>query len=172
MKIAIGTTSELKARALKNALDKLEIKAEIMPTKIDSGISKQPFGYKEMVKGAKNRAEEAFKKTHSDLVMGVENGLVDIEGNFFDIACAYIISKNGEESVAFSSGIFIPKWMIDEIKEKDTEVGEITKRLSGDNEKDGFKYFSNGAIRREESLSQAILLALVKIFNREKYLKP
>lgn len=172
MKVAIGTTSELKVRALKSALDGVQVEAEVVPIKTDSGISKQPFGYEEMVKGAKNRAKEALEKADSDLAVGVENGLVEIEGNFFDIACAYIISKNGEESMAFSSGISIPQWVIDEIKEKDTEVGEITKRLSGDDEKDGFKYFSNGAIKRDESLSQAILLALMKIFNGEKYSKP
>lgn len=172
MKIAIGTTSELKVRALKSALDKYKVEAEIIPIKTDSGISKQPFGYEETIKGAENRAKKALKESGADFAMGVENGLMEIKENYFDLACIYIISKDGEESMALSSGVLMPGWMIDEVRKKDTEIGEITTELSGDPEKDGFKYLSNGTVKREESLSQAILLALAKIFNKEKYQKP
>lgn len=172
MKIAIGTTSEIKIRALKSALRKFGVKAEVLPIKTDSGISKQPFGYKDTTRGAKNRAKAALEKTAADMAVGVENGLIEIENNFFDLACAYVLTNNGGESLAYSSAILIPKWVVDEVKEKDTEIGEITTRLSGDKEKDGFKFFSGGKIKREESLSQAILLALVKIFNKEIYEKP
>jgi non-canonical (house-cleaning) NTP pyrophosphatase len=61
--------------------------------------------------------------------------------------------------------------MIDEIKEKNTELGHITQKLSGDLDKDGIKYFSAGKIKREELLTQAIEIALIKIFNKEKYQK-
>lgn len=172
MKIAIGTTSELKVRALKDALGKLNMEAEIVSMKADSGISKQPFGYEDMITGAKNRAQKAADEINPDFAVGIENGLVEIERNYFDIACIYIKSKENDESVSFSSGICIPDWVIKEIKEKDTEGGEITKRLSGDSEKDTGKYFSGGMIKREEILSQTIQIAFAKIFNKEKYLKP
>ena len=172
MKIAIGTTSELKVRALKSALDQFGVEAEIMPIKVDSGISHQPFGYEETIKGARNRAKEALDKLSPDISVGVENGLIEIEKNYFDVAYVCVISKENEESISFSAGLPIPQWMIDEIKEKNTEGGEITKRLSGDTEKDVGKYFSNGKIKREELLKDAILLALLKILNKEKYKKP
>jgi inosine/xanthosine triphosphatase len=172
MKIAIGTISELKISALKNALEKLNIEAEIVSAKTDSGISNQPFGYEETTKGAKNRAKEALEKTGSNLAMGVESGLIKIEGNYFDIACIYMVSKEGDESVSYSSGYFTPQWIIDEIKEKDIEYGIITQRLSNDPDKDPIKYFSGGKIKREKLLSQAITIALVQMFNKDKYQKP
>ncbi|MFA6269833.1 MAG: inosine/xanthosine triphosphatase [Candidatus Paceibacterota bacterium] len=171
MKIAVGTTSGLKVRALKNALDNIQIEANVLPVKADSGISKQPFGYGEMIIGAKNRAQQALDETSSDFTVGIENGLVEIEGNYFDIACIYIKTKANDESITFSSGISIPDWVIEEIKERDTEGGEITKRLSGDSEKDTGKYFSGGMIKREDILSQAIQIAFAKILNKEKYIK-
>lgn len=174
MKIAIGTTSELKVRALKNALEKFGVNAEIVSIKTESGISNQPFGYKEMIKGAKNRATKALEETDSDFAFGVENGLVEIEGDYFDIACIYVLSKEGDESTSYSSGVFTPKWMIDEVKEENTEIGEIIKKLVWKEEKmekDPIKYFSDGKIRREELLSQAMEMALVKIFNKQKYIK-
>jgi inosine/xanthosine triphosphatase len=170
MKIAIGTTSELKIRALKAALEKLGIEVEIAPVKTESGVSNQPFGYKESTKGARNRASSALEKENADMALGVESGLIEIEGNYFDIACVYIKTKEGEESVSYSSGYFTPKWIVEEIKEKNTEYGHITQRLSGDVEKDPLKYFSEGKMKREELLSQAIEIALVKIFNKGKYI--
>ena len=169
MKISIGTTSELKVRALEEATNKLAIKAEILPVKTDSGVSKQPFGYDEIIFGAKTRANRALTESNADIGVGVENGLVEINSDYFDVACVYVISKNNTESMAFSPAILMPRWIINEIKEKDTEVGEITKRLSGDSEKDGFKYFTNGVIKRTDALVLAIIFAFAKIFNKEKY---
>jgi inosine/xanthosine triphosphatase len=171
MKVAIGTTSELKVRALKNALTKLEVKNEIVPLKTESGVSNQPFGYEETTKGAKNRAMITFEKENPDIALGVESGLIEIEGNYFDIACVYIKTKKGDESISYSAGYFTPSWIIEEIREKNTEYGHITQRLSGDSEKDPLKYFSEGKIKREELLSQAIEIGLIKIFNKEKYQK-
>lgn len=168
MKVAIGTTSELKIRALKNALTKLGVESEIISLKTESGVPNQPFGYEEATKGAKNRSEAVLVESSSDIAIGVESGLIEIEGNYFDIACVYIKTKN-DVSVSYSAGYFTPQWIIDEIKETDTEYGHITQRLSHDSDKDPIKYFSEGKIKREELLSQAIELALIKIFNKEKY---
>jgi inosine/xanthosine triphosphatase len=171
MKIAIATTSELKIRALKDALDKLGVNAEIVQRKTDSGVSSQPFGFEEMTLGAKNRVAQCKKELNADLFLSVESGIAPIEGNFFDVACAYALSNDGKESISYSSGYFLPEWMVREVKEKNTELGHITQRLSGGGEKDPLRYLSGDSMRREELLSQAIALALVKLSKEEKYLK-
>lgn len=170
MKIAIATTSELKIRALESALKRLNIIAEIISIKTDSGVSLQPFGYNETTKGAKNRAHEASAVAGADLVVAIESGLIEIEENYFDVACICALSKDKDESIAYSGGYFTPQWIIDEIKETNTEYGFITQRLSGDKDKDPIKYFSDGVIKREEILSQAIIIALIKIINKDKYI--
>lgn len=172
MKIAIGTTSELKIRALKNALVAIGVDAEVLFCKADSKIAAQPFGYDEMILGAKNRAMHCKKEFEPDISIAVENGLVSIGDNYFDIACIYAVSKENEESISFSSGYFVPEWIIKEIKENNTEFGFITQKLAGDADKDPLKYFSGGIIKREDVLSQAIAVALVKLFNKNKYTQP
>jgi inosine/xanthosine triphosphatase len=169
MKISVGTTSALKIRALEDALKKLGIQAEIVSVKTDSGVSDQPFGYTESKTGAMNRARAAFEQGNFDMALGIESGLIEIEGDYFDIACVYIVTNEDDSSIAYSAGYFTPKWIIDEIKKKNTEYGHITQRLSGDEEKDPLKYFSEGKTKREDVLSQAIEIALVKVFNKSKY---
>lgn len=169
MKVSIGTTSDLKVRALKDALYKLDIDSEIIALKTNSGVSDQPFGYKEINEGARNRAREVLENTTSDIAVGIESGLINIEDDYYDIACICVVTKEGEESVSYSAGYFTPQWIIEEIKEKNTEYGHITQRLSGDTEKDPLKYFSGGITKREELLSQAIMLAFTKIINKDKY---
>lgn len=171
MKITIGTTSELKIRALNKALKNLKIKANIISKKAKSGVNDQPFGYSEITLGAKNRALNSIEKDDPDLSLGIENGLIEIENNYFDIACIYVISSAGDESISYSAGYFTPKWIIDEIKSKHTEFGHITQRISGDSEKDPLRYFSKTLLTREEILVQAIEIALIKIFFKERYSK-
>ena len=169
MNIAIGTTSELKVRALRNAVSRLGIDAEVIPHKTDSKVSSQPFGYDEIILGATNRATQCKNELDADISIAVESGLVQLGEQYFDIACVCAISKDDRKSFAYSSGYFVPEWMVKEIKESNVELGYMTQKLSGDVDKDPLKYFSHGAIKREELLSQAILLALAKLFNEEKY---
>lgn len=171
MKISLGTTSELKIRAVKCAFAKFEIDEELFPVEVVSGVSKQPFGFQEIITGSRNRASSALMEMDADLSIGIENGIVEIEGNFYDLAGICIIEKNKSESLNFSAGMPVPEWAIAEIKANDSELGLITQRLSHGADKDPMNYFSNGKIKREEVLSQAIILALAQIFNKNNYSK-
>ena len=172
MEIAIGTTSELKIRACKEALSKLGIENELFTIKAQSGVPDQPFGFEQITQGAKSRASEALKLTeNADFSIGVENGLVKIDEieQWFDIPCVYIITKDGDESYSFGSAYFVPDWMIDRIKKENTELGFIIQGLDSGAEKDPIGYFSSGKFKREEILTQAIVCALVKTIKKEKY---
>ncbi len=169
MKIAIGTASELKIRALKDALNVLKIEAEILSGKTSSGIPEEPIGFEQTSLGAKNRANECKQKHDPDIAVAVESGVMEILGNNYSIACVHIITKDGQESVAYSSGYFVPDWMLKEALETNSDIGVVTKRISGGVDKDPLGYFSNNLINREHSLSQAIVLAFVKLFNEQRY---
>ncbi len=169
MKIAIATASELKIRALKDALALLKIDAEILSAHTESGIPEQPIGFEQTSLGAKNRLMQCKKNFDADISVAVESGVVKILENNFDIACVHVVTRDGRESIAYSSGYFVPEWMLNEAHKNDSDIGVVTKRVSGGEEKDPLGYFSDNTINREHSLSQAIVLALVKLFNEDKY---
>jgi non-canonical (house-cleaning) NTP pyrophosphatase len=76
MKIAIATASELKIRALKEALRVLNIEAEILSSKTSSGVAEQPFGYKETSLGAHNRVMECKDKFDADITVAVLDRII------------------------------------------------------------------------------------------------
>ncbi len=171
MKIAIATASELKIRALKEALRILNIEAEILSGKTSSGVPEQPIGYEETSNGAHNRLMQCKEKFDPDIAVAIESGLIPIQESYFDIACVHVISKEGKESIAYSSGYFVPDWIVQEVKQNNTDIGVVAQRLSGGVDKDPLNYFSKELIKREDLLSQAIVLALVKLLHEDKYIQ-
>lgn len=172
MTIGIGTQSAMKIRALEKSLARMEIEAEIVSIKADSGIPDQPFGYGQIATGARNRAKQVLEEKQTDLGIGIENGLIEVGPveSYFDVACIIILTKDGHEATSFGSAYWVPQFIIDEIKEKGTEFGHIIQRLVGGGEKDPMKYFSNDKLKREEILEQAISIALTQIVYAEKYI--
>lgn len=174
MKIVVGTTSELKQRACKEALSRLGIDGEITSIKTNSSVSEQPFGYDEITKGARNRAKEALRLIEdAEISIGIENGLIKIDqiNQWFDMPCVCILSKDGKEFFSFGTGYFIPEWMVEKVKNSNTDLGFIIQELDPEAEKDPIGYFSSGTFKREEILTQAIICALVEMSNLQNYLE-
>lgn len=171
MKLALGTKNKLKIRALKQALMHLGIEGGIESFEVDSSVSEQPFGFSETIKGAENRADRALKlSSDASFGIGIENGLVKVSeiDEWYDVSCICIIEANGDKSYSFGSFYFIPDWMVDEVKKEKTNLGAIILSL-GQDEKDPIGYFSSEKFKREETLTQAVTCALIKIIYKEKY---
>ncbi|MEI8143253.1 MAG: inosine/xanthosine triphosphatase [Candidatus Berkelbacteria bacterium] len=166
MKIAIGTTSELKIRACEVALKKFDIDNELISIKTESGVADQPFGFGDIVIGARNRATQALNNVeNAELGIGIENGLIQIEeiDQWFDLPCICISRRDGGERIAFGAGYNIPFELIERIKNENTELGKIIQEFDSSAEKDPIGYFSGGKLKREEIIAQAIECALTKI---------
>ena len=163
-RVAIGTESPIKIRAVKHAFDRLGLSIEILPCKAHSGVNMQPIGLKEMEKGAGNRAADAVDTyPEADFHIGIEKGLVNQSGHWFDPTCVVILAPGGELSIAYGAFFPVPGWMAEEaVQHKtDRDIGIIVQRRAGGGEKDAMYYLSEGNIRREELLSQAVICALV-----------
>lgn len=174
MKIAIGTTSKLKIRAVEAALQKMKVSAEIIPQQTESKVSDQPFGFEEVLEGAKNRAKDSLDSTKADMGIGIENGIVyqgSING-WFDLPCVAIVTSSGQLAYSFGATDKIPDWMIDRIKKEKTELGFIIQELSGASEKDPIAFFSDNLMRREDIIAEAVACALFEIINPKKYKEP
>ncbi len=172
--IGVGTASALKLRAVQRAFERLnpvfhEIAAEIRPTEVESIVPVQPFGFATIVRGATHRATTARQYHQADLGIGIENGLVEIESNWYDPPCVVVVDKDGLVGSAFGALFPIPYRMVHEVKTKHTELGNIVQAAAGGGEKDPHKWLSEGEVNRDEIIVQAILCALAPLRHADRY---
>ena len=57
-------------------MEKIYVDIEVSSIDVDSGVPDQPFGLDETIKGAINRAKNAFSDEF-DLSVGIESGLME-----------------------------------------------------------------------------------------------
>lgn len=171
MKIVIGTTSDLKIRAVKEAFRILKIEPEIITEKSDSEVPDQPFGIEQIIQGAENRAKNAFKSTEADLAIGIENGIIRLEqaNKWMETLAVAVVSSDGKTSIGLGSAYPVPDWAVETIKSENTEMGKVIQKLDPNLEKDPISYFSGGRIKREETITQAVVSAMLEFLNSGKY---
>ena len=62
MKVVVGSKNPVKLNATRNILEKIYDDLEVSSVDVDSGVPDQPFGLDETIKGAVNRAKNAFSE--------------------------------------------------------------------------------------------------------------
>ena len=168
MIIAVGATNEIKTNAAEETVKSLVPEAQVLL--LNMGVEDQIFGFEAITMGARTKAAKAMEFQKADIGVGIENALVQIESSgWFDIICVATITAEGKDSISFSAGFFIPDWITNEIKEKQTKISEIIGRLSNNADHDPVAYFSNHMLTREDELQRTVLGAFAKIVNHDRY---
>ena len=75
MQVGVGSRNPVKLAATRQAFDSTAAPAEIAAVDVDSGVSEQPLGDAETIRGARNRARAAAKGY--DIGIGIEGGVAD-----------------------------------------------------------------------------------------------
>lgn len=119
LKIAVGTTYSQKIEYLRLVLEDIGIKARIIPTKVESGISEQPISEEETRRGSINRAKEALKANPgADFGLGIEVGYhANKQGNYEMFCCTSIVGKNNFIQTCFSGRFLLPSFHQQILKE-------------------------------------------------------
>jgi inosine/xanthosine triphosphatase len=75
--VAVGSTNPVKTRATREAFERVGRPVDVAATSVDSGVSEQPWGRAETVRGAENRARRARREQDADLGVGLEGGVAE-----------------------------------------------------------------------------------------------
>lgn len=172
MKIIVGTTSKIKLRALEEVLEqfisiiKPVVECTLLPYEVESLVPDTPFAH-ETYRGAKNRAKALLDRHNSegDLYVGLESGLLDREGQIFEECWCVILTLDGKEYKAYSSGLMLPEHVIEGMRAGKTHI-EVLNELSkdfGGSSKDTWSLYSKGALSRVEGIKEAFRNALLTI---------
>ena len=173
MQVKVGSKNPVKLQATKNVLQKIYSDLTVMTVDVDSGVPDQPFGVDQTIKGAINRAKNAYKP-NMDLSVGIESGLMETPHSltgYLDLQWCAIY--DGEKiTLGVSAGFEYPPMVVKEVL-KGKEVGEIMDQVTGVHdlgEKAGaVSHLTRGILDRTENTEQCVLMAMVPRMNDELY---
>lgn len=173
MKVVVGSKNPVKLKATENVLGRIYDDLEVTGRDIESEVPDQPFGLEETIKGAINRAKNAYSDIF-DLSVGVESGLMEIPNSitgYIDLQwCAIYDGVN--ITIGVSSGFEYPPGVIKDVL-NGIEVGDVMDKVTGvenlGQKKGAVSHLSHGMLDRTENTEQCILTAMIPRMNKELY---
>ena len=157
MRIALGSESEVKRRALMRALGALGLRAEVRALAVP-GAPRQPLSEAVTEEGAAYRAW--YAKRHGDAALGVGlEGGVDLASGWLTM---YAAATDGERlRLGRGPAVPLPGGVLEALQ-KGAELGPFLRERYGEEaaSRGAIWVFSGGAMTREEALAAALRLAL------------
>ncbi len=173
MKVAVGSTNPVKARAVENVFKRVYGEVSVEPAAAASGVPSQPFG-DETITGAINRAKSAFAPEKFDVGVGIEAGLFKVGGEVgLTIDVQYCAIYDGSWlTLGCGSGFEYPPAVLDEVL-SGKEVGDVMSAVAGVEgigEKEGaIGFLSKGMLTRTQLTEQSVFMALIPRMNPGLY---
>lgn len=169
MKFILGSKSAKKVTSLGKVVAEV-LKSDdfdIDGCEVESGVPSTPRE-DQTVDGAINRARNAKHECpNADYWIGIESGLMTRFNHVFEEAWCCVIDKEGNEFLGYSSGLKVPKYILQRMENENLEHFELYDLMgeeSGLDVKETWGSYTGGQIIREVSLAEAARNALIQIF--------
>jgi inosine/xanthosine triphosphatase len=173
MLIAVGSLSKVKYNATLGAVQRLEVKCDVRPVNIGSGVENQPLGIESLV-GARNRAKGAQETADADLGVGLEGGLLELLGSHYIGAVCCVVNRRGEEGMSTTPLWLAPGGLVKKL-ESGIELGDVMDEVTNS---EGTKYslgavgiLTGGKLTRTHAYEDAVVLALSRFVRPEVFNK-
>lgn len=160
MKIIVGTTNKAKINAVREAVNKIGITADIEGVEAASLVSAQPKSDEETVSGAINRAQDALSKQQGDLAIGLEGGVKWMNDTLYLCNWGAIVTPAGQVYTATGAGLPLPV----EIEAGIREGHELGPLMDAYTNQKGIRHnegaigiFTNGLITRSQMFEHVVI---------------
>lgn len=180
MKIYLGSANQVKIETVREVLQLYPNlrTAQVQGLDISSGVSSQPKTLEETMKGARNRAKNAFAQD-AYLSIGLESGFWRIPGarkseTYMEHTVCVIYDGN-KEYIGFSPAFELPPKMVELVLKKHMDLEQATKELQlTTNERVGraeglIGILTTGIMDRKAYMKPAIIMALAAWHNKHLY---
>lgn len=160
----VGSTSEHKLNAVREACKKLGIEAYVSGEETYSNQAEQPTGFHCTLRGAINRARGVQRDGFH--AIGIESGIFEYGSVALDIAIIAIFTANGALIVTNTSGIMFPEEYVVEARRRGfptTTVGSVIAEKLGGDPTDPHSTLTDGKITRQQLLTDALVVALKQL---------
>lgn len=172
-RVAVGSTNPVKIGSARRVFAELFSELELTGIEVPSGVSNQPTGEAETMRGAMNRARLALEATGADWGVGLEGGVTFLEdGTCWMIQHCAIVHRDGRTGIGKGSQFLLPPVMARGLR-AGGEVGPLTDGLTGirDSKKKGgaIGFLTNGLVVREDMYAHMVAAAMVRFLHPELY---
>ncbi|WP_280537783.1 inosine/xanthosine triphosphatase [Halopenitus sp. POP-27] len=154
MQIGVGSGNPVKRAAVATVLD-----GNVEAVAVDSGVSEQPWGHAETVRGAETRAAAA-REAGYDVGVGLEGGVAPIDGTDGLYLIMWAAIDDGA-TVGRGAGpsVRLPAPVAERVRDGE-ELGPVMDDVTGERglarEKGAIAVFTNGRIDRTDALATAV----------------
>jgi inosine/xanthosine triphosphatase len=166
MRIVVGSASSRKIEVTRQTFARYfpgEVHAEGLA--IESAVPPTPYG-RDTLRGARHRARACRRRRQADYYVGLESGLVRRYGRLFEETWAYVLTPDQRRFVGYSSGLPVPDFILARMRESGREHFQIMEALEAERGwpvGDTWSNYTDGRIRRDVSLDEALRNAVVQI---------
>lgn len=129
-RVAVGSLNPVKIGAVRAVFAPLAPRAVVEGVGSPSGVSDQPWGDEETIRGARARARDARETLDADLGVGIEGGVVDGPDGLRTCAWAVVVSRAGVTGTGGSLALSLPPFVASLVREG-LELGAAMDRASG-----------------------------------------
>jgi inosine/xanthosine triphosphatase len=170
-RIAVGSTNPVKVGAARVVLAHVAPGAAVEGVAVPSGVSDQPWGDEETIRGAIARAHAARAALDADWGVGIEGGVID-DGGTRVRTCAWaaIVGRDGREGVGGSLSLELPP-RVAELVRGGMELGHAMDAVTGQrNVKHGVGavgILTAGLVTRQGAYETLVAYALVPFLDVE-----
>lgn len=171
--ILIGTTSESKLKIVKDFFEQQGKEYNILPRDVSSEIADQPLDEDTTILGATNRARNAAKNDGEFIFsIGLEGGLLKINGLYYLICIAVMIDNQGKQFIGMSSELPIPRKVSDQI-ENGEQFGDTIRvfRKENSDKSQILVDHLDELIERKKSFTEALRIAFLIFSLQEDFYK-
>jgi inosine/xanthosine triphosphatase len=174
LKVAVGSKNPIKIEAVKKSFEKVfNSNIEVIDVSVSSDVSDMPMSFKEMLKGAKNRASRAMEKVDADFGVGLEGGFEDEEIGTFLSGFVAIVNRQGVWGYSKRRGLFMPEKIVKKTKEEKKELGDVMDEMRGmknTKQHEGcVGFMTDNLIPRQKELEGTIIYALSRFTRKEMF---
>jgi inosine/xanthosine triphosphatase len=171
-RVAVGSTNPVKIAAVRAVLDRSGSTARVEGVAVASGVSEQPVGDAETIRGATQRARAALEATGADLAVGLEGGVVEESGTMRTCAWASVVASDGRVGVGGSLAMALPT-RVAALVRAGVELGHAMDRVTGGHDtKRGagaVGILTAGLVDRQRAYEALVAYALAPFLSPDHY---
>lgn len=173
MKVALGSQNPVKIAATLAVLRRVYGDAvEVEAVAVESGVSYQPWGNEETLRGALNRAQAAQRISSTTLGIGFEGGLLEVEGHVFTCAWCASVRDDGVVGLAGGESVLLPPSVAAAVR-AGAELGPAMDALTGlhnTKQKSGaIGILTGGLLDRQTAYEHLLTMALARLLTPVYY---